>query len=442
MPRSPWWILVAAPLAVTLLLAPRPAGAICREVTEVGSPPPAIQADQELLVIQRRGVPVGCTGTADGGPGADGGPVDGGAPDAGLADAGAPDDGGVLDGGFLGAGAPADGGTCQPRIGDTVTWVVQPRFSTGTDGARFALLVVTPRPPAIATAPLTTFEDLARATAPVKVVEEVEIEDESLGYQCRDPKFGSGGCGGDWGSTGDGDGWSLPDPTDEIPSDAGLPDTYVRVHTVGSYQIAVLRVADGAELVDWLDRAHYAHEPADIAAIEPYLALGWTVSAVRVTSDASSEVRGLEPLSFTFEGDEMRIPLGIARAPIGRAVLTIYTAAAGRTRIPDATVTYAGLTRDDVFLTANVLDADLDRTADDDPVAVGDGFESFQQSYTVVREVRIPSSECPGGSGETDGLDLCGCRTTGGPGNAAGTILLVAGCAAVLLRRRRRGGER
>lgn len=463
MPRSSWWIFVA--LLAPALLAPRPAAAICREVTEVGSPPPAIQADQELLLIQRRGVPVGCEGSdpGDAGPGGDGGPADGGAPDggapdggaldggaldggaldAGAPDAGGPGDGGILDGGILDAGAPIDGGACQPRIGDTVTWVVQPRFYTSGDGARFALLVVTPRPPAVTTAARSTFEDLARATGPVKVVEEIEIEDPALGYQCNDPKFasGGGGCGGGW-TTDDGEGWTVPDPGDEIPSDAGLPDSYVRINTVGSYQVAILQVQSGAELVDWLDRAHYAHQPEDIAAIEPYLALGWTVSAVRVTSDASSEVRGLEPLSFTYEGDELRIPLGIARAPIGRAVLTIYTATSGRTRLPDATTTYAGLTRDGAFLTANVVDVDLNRTADDDPVAELDGYEPFQQTYTVTREVRIPSSDCPSGRDNDDGLNLCGCRTTGGPGNATGTILLVLGCAAVILRRRRHRATR
>jgi hypothetical protein len=454
MPRSPWWILVAAPL----LLVSREAGAICREVTEVGSPPPAIQGDQELLIIERRGVPVGCEpaggggGPEDGGPDrGDGGATDAGATDAGATDAGALDagatDAGALDASILDAGAPgdaapADGGACQPRLGNTITWVVQPRFSTGPDGARFALLIVTPRPPSIETAARSTFEDLARATAPVKVIDEVTIEDESLGYQCSDPKFGGsgGGCSGGWEDT-SGDGWTVPDPPGEVPTDAGLPDSYVRVQTVGSYQVAVLSVRDGAELTDWLDRADYAHQPADIAAIQPYLDLGWTVSAVRVTSDASTEIRGLEPLSFTFEGDEVRLPLGIARAPLGnRAQLTIYTAAAGRTRIPDATTTYAGWTRDGAFLTAHALDADLSRGPEDDPVATANGDnETFQDSYTVVREVRIPSSDCPSGyDGSSDDLDLCGCRTTGGPGNIAGTLILIVGCAAVLLRRRRR----
>ena len=447
MPRAPWWILAFAPLT----LASRDAGAICREVTEIGSPPPAIQADQEILVIKRSGVAVGCGPPADGGPtptrdaapGDGGGPVfDGGAAgDASTGDASTGDastgDAGIGDAGIGDAG-PADGGACQSRLGDTVTWVVQPRFSTGPDGARFALLLVTPRAPLIETAPASTFEDLARATAPLANVEERTIEDESLGYQCNDPKFGGAGGGAGCASvdTSD-DGWSVPDPSGGVAADAGTIDDYVRVTTVGSYQVVVLSATDADELAVWLDGAGYAHQPSDIDALRPYLELGWTVSAVRVTSEAALDTSGLEPLSFTFEGTDMRLPLGVARQPVGaRALLKVYYAAEGRYQLPDASVAYAGWTRDGAFLTANVLDADLSGPADEDPVAYRAAADTpLQRTYTVIKEVRIPSSECPGGA-DSD-LDLCGCRTTGTPGSTAGTLLLAAGCAVVVLRRRR-----
>ena len=43
-----------------------------------------------------------------------------------------------------------------------------------------------------------------------------------------------------------------------------------------------------------------------------------------------------------------------------------------------------------------------------------------------MREARIPSSECHS-TGDSEELDLCGYRTSGSPGNAAGNLLLVLG---------------
>jgi len=442
MPRSPWWILAISSLS----LASRDAGAICREVTEKGSAPPAITPDQELLVIKRTGVPVGCKpppgqdGDAgvpgDGGPPSDGGVIDGGVIDGGPNDAGAD----------AGADGAPDGGECQPHLGDTVTWIVQPRFTIGPDGSRFALLMVTPREPVITTAPDSTFIDLARTTAPVERVEERYIEDESLGYQCNDPKFGGSGGGASSGCgtyTAADDGWTPPDPSGGTAADAGTPDGYIRVNTVGSYQVAVLSVTDGDELAEWLDRAGYNHDSDDIDALRPYLDLGWIVTAVRVTSDQAVDSGGLEPLSFTFEGTDMRVPLGVSRQPAGgRAMLKIYVAADGRYVLPGAALSYAGWVTDEqpTFLTASYLDVDLSRTAEEDPVAGRDpGNATFQEEYTLVREIRIPSSECPNGSDDDlDDLDLCDCGVGASSGSQLGTLLIAAVTAVVLLRRPRR----
>jgi hypothetical protein len=433
---------MAAAAALTWQILPqREAGAICREVTEVGSAAPAIAPDQEIVIIQRTGVPVGCTDDGDAGP-----PADAGAPPPDAAD----------------AGPPGDAGNCQPRLGDTITWIVQPRFSIGADGARFALLMVTPRPPATATAPVSLFQDLARATAPLEIVNEVYIEDEALGYQCNDPKFGGGGgstsgggCGG--GTTtsgGDGD-WSLPEGDGIDPADAGLPGGYVRVQAVGGYQVAVLAARDGAALAAWLTDNGYAHDAADIDALEPYLDLGWVVTAVRVKSDQPLEGGGLEPLSFTFEATaddaatDLRIPLGVSRqASGGHALLRVYVAAAGRTLVPGAGLTYAGWSTDmmgnpdpgnPLFLTSSLLDVDLARTAADDPVLVRDSADTpLQEEYVIDREIRIPSSSCPSGSyGGDPGLCDCDAGGNGRPGQLV-SILVACGGFLWLSRRRRR----
>jgi Uncharacterized protein conserved in bacteria (DUF2330) len=436
MPLSRWWISAL----LLLCLASRDAAAICREVTEKGSPAPVITPDQEILVLKRTGVPVGCESTPDGGR-PDGAPTDGAPGDAAPTDA-APGDAGSDDAGTdadagvdagLDAGLDAGDAGCEPRLGDTVTWVVQPRFSLGPDGSRFALLMVTPGVPVVETAPKSTFEDLARTTAPLERVLERTIEDAKLGYQCEDPKFSRSqtGCGS-YGTTAS-DGWTPPNPSGETATDAGTPDGYIRVQTVGSYQVAVLNASDGDELADWLDRADYAHDDDDIAALRPYLEAGWTVSAVRVAADESVTDGGLEPLSFTFEGTDMRLPLGIAHQPGGGfALLRIYVAAEGRYEVPGATLFYADLTEGQApaFLTASYLELDLARTADQDPVverAVAD--TTFRKEYTIEREIRIPSSECPS--------DGCDCGVGANPAGQLGTLLLAAVCAAVILRRRR-----
>lgn len=325
-------------------------------------------------------------------------------------------------------------------MGDTVTWIVQPRFSIGPDGSRFALLMVTPAAPVVETAPESTFLDLAATTAPREIIQERYIEDRKLGYQCDDPKFGGTSSSTGCGSYAEvGSGWEPPDPSGEGAADAGTPDGYIRVNTVGSYHVAILGVRDGDELADWLDRAEYNHDDDDIAALRPYLEAGWIVTAVRVSSDHAVESGGLEPLSFTFEGTDMRLPLGVARQPEGgRALLKIYVAAEGRYELPGAALSYADWVPDErpTFLTASFLDVDLTRTAGDDPVAGRAAVDTvFHEEYTITREIRIPSSECPR---DDDGLGLCDCRVGGSPGSQVGMLLMAVACAAVVLRRRRR----
>lgn len=405
-------------LTVTVLAAAwsSDAAAICREVEETGSSPPVVSPDQEILVIKKSAAEVGCGDPADAGPSADAGP---------------PADASV---------AP-DAAPCHTA--DTITWVVQPRFSIGPGGARFALLMVTPRAPIIETAPAGIFEDLARATAPIEVVEERTVEDPSLGYQCYDPKGGSAGCGSTSVSGGNGN-WDPPDFGDGQAADAGLPSGYVPVQTVGGYQVVVLATSSGAELAAWFDQTGYSYGADDIAAIDPYLQLGWVVTAVRVKSQDPVDDGGLEPLAFTFEGDEMRLPLGIGRQESGgRALLRIYIAAEGRYELPDAGIPFAGFTTamagERQFLTVNVLDRDLSLGIDDDPVAERASSDAeYQDSYTRTITTRVPSSDCPSRDDDDDEYRLCGCRLGNGPGGMLSSLAVGIAGAAFLLRPRRR----
>jgi MYXO-CTERM domain-containing protein len=427
-------IMIGALVGIVCLAAASEVAAICRVVEEPGSPPPVIEPEQPVLLLKRADVVIGedCPPP----------PIE---PDAGADDAGAPDaglpDGGVTDAGTADAGAIADAGApqCEEIRGDAITMVVQPRFSFGEGGARFALLMVTPSWPIVSLESEGLFQDLARATAPAVDVEAVYIEDESLGYQCSDPKWnsGSGGCApGDGYWDYDDDEWVPPSPTDpELPD----PDDAAAIDTIGAYEVARLTVADTTQLGTWLDDNGYLYTAADLAAAQPYIDQGWTVVAVRVAYDVALE-GGLDPLAFTWPGSELRLPVAISRQPApAETRLTVYVSAEGRYDFPGASVPYAQPTgmSGTSFLTRNNLWVDLSLDADGDPIAVpATGTE--REYVTVEQEIRIPSSDCPDPPARSSSNnDEWGCDCTIDQPPSPGGLLLISMCALFLLRRRR-----
>ncbi len=404
-------VVLCASVIGVVVAGVEPASAICREVVKRGSPPPLIEPQQPVLLLLRHDVVVGqiCEPPADG---ADAGA----AGDAGT-DAGPPSDAAVPDAGIADGGAPDAGpGTeCQPRYGDAVTMVVQPRFTLQEGGSRFALLMVTPRPPVVEAAAPDLFLRLAEATYPEVVTNTVYVEDEALGYQCQDPKWNqsSQGCAGGYGGGG-GSGWDDDWSDPSTASDASPPGDGAVIQTVGSYEVAVLAVTDVSGFTAWLDANDYAWDAADLDALAPYLAMGWTVIAIKISGDQAVQHGGLEPLAFTWEGSELRVPVGVSRYPEGgQTLLSIFVAADGRYDVPGATVGFAQPTSSGggSFLTRNEYFADLSAPAAADPVATRvAGDPQHRDSVTVTEEVHIPSSKCPGG---VDRESLCGCRTGG-----------------------------
>lgn len=399
-----------------------PVLAICREVTETDSSAPAIDPEQEVLFVQRSNWPVGsdCSQPPD---------ADAGAEDAGTSDAGADAGAEGPDAGTPDAGPPP----CATLYGDAITMVVQPRFYAGEGGSHFALLMVTPSAPVVELAASDIFDRLRAATAPIVTTKTVYIEDSRLGYQCDDPKSGGGGCNSSYSEQPP---WQ--DPGEQ--TDARPPGDGSELQTVGPYDVATLAATNTEDLASWLDLNGFAYNTDDLQAVSPYLLLGWRVIAVRVHQDEAVDAGALQPLSFTYPGTEMRLPLGISRQPGGgQLVLSVYVAADGRYDVPEANVPYAkpSALGGGSFLTRNDLFADLSRGADRDPVATRvSGDPTFHQENIKTTEIRIPSSQCPS---SRDDDPVCGCRT-GGPRGTAETLglLLMAGACVLLLRRRRR----
>jgi len=378
-------------LVISLVLA--------RLVVEPNTPAPQLTEDAVLLV-ERHFVDLGCDPT----------PIDdAGIPDAGSTDAG-PSDGGATD-----AGVPDPG--CQPILGDAISMVIQPHFTSDANGARFALLFVTPSRPIVETVG-DPFPALVALTA-TKIEERiVEVPDPRLGETCR--LGNSGGCG--FGAT-------EPRPSFDPPGlgDGGLGDGPVEVEMVGPYQVVRVQPEDTAALAALLDSFGYVYQQADLDALAPYLDRGFTVVAVRVAIDQPTH-GSMRPLSMTWAGTELRLPAALGSG----GAITAYIAGDGRYEFDAATVPFAKQTFSNqrTFVTRNDLPALDVETPDDDPIAHRiDGDPEVHETIIVDREKRVPVSNC----GESVGC----CRDCNASGPRAdfgvlGAVVLVA------LRRRRR----
>lgn len=403
------------------------AAAICRIVEEAGSPPPVMVPAQSVLLIKYDDAVIaacpepGDAGTSDAGIDGGGGVTDAAVSFATTLDAGPFTDANTSDAGDLGP-------DCEEIRGEAITMVVQPKFHINEGGARFALLMVTPSWPIVSTADTEIFRDLAIATAPEVLVQEKYVEDEALGYQCKDPQYQNSGCGGSGWDTGGG-GWEPP-PSDYEPGDPDAP----MIDTIGAYEVVRLQVGDTDELAAWLGEFDYLYSDQDLLAASPYIDQGWTVVAVRIRHDFSIS-GGLDPLAFSWAGSELRLPTGISQTPPpAETDLTVYVSADRRYDFPASQVSYAqpsGMGGQS-FLTRSNMWVDLSQGAEADPVAFQNSGTT-QESVTVERVVRIPSSECPFDDEEEEGC--CGCSVEKAPG--MGTLLILLACAIGLRRRKR-----
>ncbi|MFN0253542.1 MAG: DUF2330 domain-containing protein [Kofleriaceae bacterium] len=413
-------------LAVTLVLA--------RVLAEANAPAPEL-TDQAILVLKRQDIRVGngCT-PPDAGVGMDGGGRDDGGIDGaydaaidGAVDAGV--DAGVDDAG-IDAGDP-----CDHIPGDAITLVMQPRFSQLTTGARFAILMVTPSRPVVETTP-SVFESLANVSAPVIREIEKEVPDPALGTVCR--TYPTAGCGG---------GPSFEDPYWEPPviGDGGLGelDGGYSLDDVGPYQVLRATPSTTAELMAWLMDLDYLVMPDDVAALAPYIAKGYTVVALRVALDSTSDGQ-LAPIALTWAGSEIRLPAAIG-SPSDAFPMTVYIAAAHRYDLPGARVPFAFRVGYDgtSFLTRNEYTFDP-TTADEDPVAIlRDGDPEVREIVDQIVEIRVPVEDeskcgCSSKNNDESPSDGCLCNSGNGPRPDWGVVLGAIVFTLVPRRRRRR----
>jgi hypothetical protein len=352
---------------------------IARVLADQGFELPEVN-DDEVLLIKRHDVAVGCS------------PGDAGMPDAGMSDSGVIDaatdagadadagvDAGVGDAGVGDAGVGDAGTGCTMIPGDAVTMVVQPHFTTATMPSRFAMLYVTPSRPVVEVT-YDPFSPLRSLTAPEHVVEEVEVPDPAYGRECR----GYEGCGG-----GNDDGCSSydPSPTWTPPGYGGSDHTDggVVVEMVGPYQVLRVHPTDRDELTRWLDQVGFEYDGADVDALAAYIARDYHVVAVRVAPtvpDAS-----LQGLAITWAGSNLAIPAALNAVS---STLTVYISADGTYAFPGAQIRFSDTTGS-TYVTRNELHLTRSTSPDQDPIAVRQPQDlHFHEVIRETVEVHVP----------------------------------------------------
>jgi hypothetical protein len=394
---------------------------IARVIAESGAPMPAL-SDDSVLMIKRTNIVVGDGCNEDPGgrdAGVDDSPPFIGPDDAGPSDAGVPD-------------APGDGGSpdagCTSIPGDAITLVVQPRFMTNPQGMRFALLFVTPARPIVETKSSYLFGDLANVTAPKVEVHTRRVEDPYLGKQCGS----TAGCGAPAEQESSG---CETTGTWDPPSfgDGGLGDGGLIVETIGPYEVLRAEPADTNELATWLTGLNYRYDQADLDAVAPYIALDYTVVAVRVAVDEQTTTTAFTPIALTWPGSELRLPAAFGTASVTGAT-TVYIAGDGRFDLPGAFVPFAYRTSfgDAGFLTKNEIVLDS-ATPAEDPVAYHVAGDPSEREVIFKEEtVRVPVDKC------FDDIGCCGNCSTGRHRVRPDMIVVVLACGFVLRRKRRR----
>ncbi|MBA3452725.1 MAG: DUF2330 domain-containing protein, partial [Deltaproteobacteria bacterium] len=266
-------------------------------------------------------------------------------------------------------------------------------------------------------------------TAPKIEVHTVRVEDPAYGKQCPSgcgttEQESSGGCEGS--------------PSWNPPSfgDGGLGDGGLVVEKIGPYEVLRAEPADATELATWLTGLNYRYDQADLDAVAPYIALDYTVIAVRVAVGQPTTTT-FAPIALTYPGSEPRLPVAFGTAP-GNAAMIVYVAADGRYDLPGAHVPFANHTGwgTSGFLTRNELVLDSGGVPADDPVAMRVAGDPTEREVVVQEKiVRVPVSDCG------DEVGCCGNCNTGRTRVRPDLIVVVLACGYVLRRKRGRASR-
>lgn len=182
--------------------------------------------------------------------------------------------------------------------GTTETVVMRLNLSTSADNA--ALVMPTPAPATVTDAPADLFGELADLSAP-------RIE------TVRRWMVGWGGAMASEGAMAGAPGSGPGDPT-----------VLAQVQ-LGPLEATTLSGGDLAGVRKWLADNGYELRPEVSAGLAPYLSEGWSVVAMRLTTDDASLAGPLAPVMLTFASRELIYPMRMSAEATTPQTVTIYT---------------------------------------------------------------------------------------------------------------------
>lgn len=106
------------------------------------------------------------------------------------------------------------------------------------------------------------------------------------------------------------------------PEAGGAPTVLDRVQ-LGPIEATTLAASDATGLTTWLDANGYALSPALEAELGPYVDMGWSFVALKLTSTADFD-GALDPIRFSFATDSLVYPLRMSHAADSPQTVRLY----------------------------------------------------------------------------------------------------------------------
>lgn len=183
---------------------------------------------------------------------------------------------------------------------DGVTETVVMRLNLSTSAGDAALVIPTPAPATVADAPADLFEELADLSAPrIETVRRWTVG---------------------WGAA-----MASEGATAGVPgSGPGGPTVLAQVQ-LGPLEATTLSGGDLSGVRNWLSDNGYELRPEISAGLAPYLSKGWSVVAMRLTTDDASLAGPLAPVTLRFASDELIYPMRMSAQATTPQTVTIYT---------------------------------------------------------------------------------------------------------------------
>lgn len=178
-------------------------------------------------------------------------------------------------------------------------------------------IMPTPQGTAVSLSDRTVFPKLVTATAP-------RVEKRYVWL----PSLGAGAAGADRAMPG-----------------AGTGGVQVSVSHVGPFTVSTLSSTDPDAVNTWLSDHGYPTRPELTGTFGVYLAKGWVIQAVKLTSPGGQLAGDLDPLRMTFSATTPVYPILLSKHAWDTQIVTLYLVSAHRLEVATPANTYAYTTQ-------------------------------------------------------------------------------------------------